>query len=125
MKKFLTFIVVSLSLGNAAYAQGISDLASGGAVPIENVPLGIPEMLWWLLGIAVVCFGIHLLARVSVWVADRLYEPSTHLSAACFFGFGGMFLDSLTLDPSPPAQALLIAAAVEAFWGLIKKEGGR
>ena len=102
----------------------INDLSisAGNGGIFTNAPLGLPPMLWWLFAIAVVCGIIKFISTKNAWVQERLQEPSTHVSVSAFFGFGGLFLDSLYLDPVPASQSLLLAACFFAFLSLIGKD---
>lgn len=101
----------------------VRDLSSmDGATIAANLPLGLPEMAWWLVAILAGCFAVYRLSRRWQWLKERIDEPSTHVATACFLGFSGLFIDSLTIDPAPLGQALLLAAAIFAFLGLIGKD---
>ena len=88
-----------------------------------NLPLGLPEIVWWLFAVTVLCAAGWYAAKLFRWWHDRLYEPSTHAALAAFFGFSGAYADSLNLDPSPFGQALMLTGAFFAFVGLMTREG--
>ncbi len=122
MNRYLLAAALSILAGFAIAAE-INDLpASIADVPPYNLPLGLPEIVWWLLAIMAACGGFWRLFRGVTWVRERLTEPSTHLSLSVSFGFTGAFINSLYLDPIPYAQALMLTGAVFAFFGLIGKD---
>ena len=124
-KRWLTGALGALFFAQVVTAAEINDLSTraGPAAPdYTNQPLGLPEFVWWAMAVLAVSATIGFFARYWTWLRERLYEPSTYLAAAVFLACGGLFLDSLVLDPNPKAQGLLLAAAVFAFLGLIGKD---
>lgn len=121
--KYWKWIVALVMLSPPAYSREIGDLSPVVLTGVPtNLPLGLPEIAWWLIVIAVLCLVVRWVSHRIEWLSERLSEPSTHISVACFFGFAGVFLNSLVLDPVPLAQALLLMAIVFAFLGLIGRD---
>lgn len=122
MNRYIIAVVLSI-LAGVAIAAEVNDLspAEGRSFP-DNLPLGLPGIAWWLFLIVIGCAGFWWVFKRVEWVRERLTEPSTHLSLSVSFGFTGVFLNSLVLDPAPFAQALMLTGAIFAFVGLIGKD---
>lgn len=124
------WLALTLGLGllaGPAWGAEMGDLNPGWTDQVlpdfSNSPLGLPEVVWWVIACAVVCFVFWWLAKRSRWLHDRLYEPSTHAALAAFFGVGGAYLDSVYVDGAAAGQALMLVGVWFAFLGLITKEG--
>ena len=89
---------------------------------MSNLPLGLPEFLWWALAIFAITYVIGMMRGRFKWLYDRTREPSTYLGTAIFLACGGLFANSLTMDPLPFAQGMLLASTLFAFLGTIGKE---
>ena len=105
-------------------AAEISDLAAQETyrfAPV-NYPLGLPELVWWTIGIGAAVVAIRMIFGRYQWFMDRLGEPSTHVAFAVVLACGGLFVNSLSMDPVPMGQGMLLAGAVFAFVGMIGKD---
>ncbi len=118
MKRHLYWIVAGLWPFSAQ--AGIENWSAKETA--SAVSSGIPEIVWWLLAIFAFVAAVTWLARRWGWLFERLNEPSTFTATAVMLACGGLFAGSLSLDPVPLGQALLLAGAVFAFFGLIGKD---
>lgn len=57
------------------------------------------------------------------WLRERLKEPSSYTAFAVFSSSTGLFMQSLMLEPSITARALLLLGVVFAVLGIALKEG--
>lgn len=87
-----------------------------------NYPLGLPELAWWAIGIGALVLAIRIIFGRYKWFMDRLGEPSTHVAFAVVLACGGLFVNSLSMDPVPMGQGMLLAGAVFAFVGMCGKD---
>ena len=125
MTRIIAALFLLLSTVPYGIAQDVSSLTSvQEALPQgANYPLGLPLFVWWALGIwAGTFFGGWGLCKASHWFRERLDEPSTYLATAIMLACGGLFANSLYLDPSPLAQGMLLSATVYALLGLLGKD---
>lgn len=123
MKKLLISLsFAALCAAGVAWSDDRLTLPQPVAPQSPAMPLGLPEMVWWVIGILVAAGIVARLAKLWPWLWDRLNEPSTHTATAVLLACGGLFLNSLSLEPYPAGQAMLLAGTVFAFLGLIGKD---
>ena len=119
-------LITLILLAAPAAAQDVGSLKVAGPPPVfETGLLGLPVFLWVAFGVFVAAAAIRFLLKSTLhtaWLADRCNEPSTYTAAAIFLAAGGLFAQSLTMDPSSAGQGLLLSATVFAFLGLIGKD---
>lgn len=119
MRYLLAFLALFFAAGTALAAE-INDLSPVDYGQLHQPQLlGLPSFLWWAAGVWALAALVLFLTRYSAWLQDRICEPSSYVASAVFLIGGGLFVDSLTLDPSPLGQGLMLAGVVFAFLGLI------
>lgn len=124
-RPFLAGLAALVLWPSLAFADELADLSSTPPVALfKNQPLGLPEVIWWLLLLIAICAGFYVASKYCRWLRERLVEPSTNAALAAFFGVGGAYVDSLRLDPSAFGQALMLVGVWFGALALITKEKG-